>query len=94
MDEIIHSCIGNDKRWVLGWRIFAMRGMVVIVTQQNPVFKILDVLILQKRVNLLRWGMNEHKRRNKRLCYDSLLSLLPYLFIPQRHIAFQAFSLY
>ena len=71
-----------------------MWGMVVIVTQQSPIFKRLDALIMQKRVNLLSWCMNKEKRGEKRLCYDSLLSLLSYLFISQRNITFQSFSLY
>ena len=71
-----------------------MWGMVIIVTQQSSVFKRLDALILQKRVNLLSWCMNKEKRGDKRLRDDSLLSLLSYLFISQRNITIQSFSLY
>ena len=92
MDEIIHSGVRDDKWRILGWRIFTMWGMVVIVTQQSYIFNRLDAFVLQKWINLFCWGMNKEKWGEKRLCNDSLLPMLPYLFISQRNIAFQSFS--
>ena len=93
-DKIVHRLVSNCE-WRITFRVvLTISSMVKVVAEQGSTFFCPNLIAVNQSFYLFCCSMNKEKRGEKRLRDDSLLSLLSYLFISQRNITIQSFSLY
>ena len=81
LDKVVHSFISDRERWIAVGIVLAMDGMVKVVAEQGSAFICHHLVVMEQSFNLFCCCMNKDERGEEWLRDDSLLALLPYLFI-------------
>lgn len=93
-DKVVHCFILDCQRWIAVGIVLKMDGMVKVVAEQRSAIICHDLVVVKQSLNLFCCCMNKEERGEEWFGDDSLFALLPYLFILQRNITFESFSLY
>ena len=93
-DEVVHGFISYFEWWIAVGIVLKMDGMVKVVAEQGLAFICHNLVVVEQSFSLLCCRMEKNKRGEEWAGDDSLLALFPYLFILQRNITFESFSLY
>ena len=93
-DEVVHGFISDYEWWIAVGIVLKMDGMVKVVAEQRFAFICNNLVVVEQSFNLLCCCIEKNKGGEEWFGGDSLLALLPYLFILQRNITFESFSFY